>query len=137
MRVYLDTSVVLRALFNEPGRVPEWGRWEEAYASAIWRVEAARAVDRLRLTNRLTDAQVATLRREIDLVRETLHEVPLTGALLAKAAGAFPTVVGTLDALHLATALAVHEREPLDAVLTHDEQQATAARGLGLAVSGV
>ena len=49
------------------------------------------------------------------------------------------TVVGTLDAIHLTSALAVHERgnRHIDEFLTHDGQLATAARAMGFAVRGV
>jgi predicted nucleic acid-binding protein len=49
-----------------------------------------------------------------------------------------PTVLGTLDALHLATALEVKRAlAPKLVLLTHDEQLARAARASGLAVLGV
>ena len=54
-----------------------------------------------------------------------------------RASETFPTVVGTLDAIHLATALAVREVEPIDLLLTHDAQLGTAARSLGFSVLGV
>jgi hypothetical protein len=51
MTVYLDTSVVLRVLFREPNPLDMWGKWEKAVSSSLWRVEALRTVDRLRLSN--------------------------------------------------------------------------------------
>jgi hypothetical protein len=43
-----------------------------------------------------------------------------------------PTVVKTLDAIHIASALAIRDRREVDLVFaTHDTQQATAARALG------
>jgi hypothetical protein len=43
-----------------------------------------------------------------------------------------PTIVKTLDAIHLASALAIRERRGIDLLFaTHDNQQATAARALG------
>lgn len=137
MRVYLDTSVILRRLFNEPDPIPDWGRWESAFSSRIWRVEALRTVDRLRLSGALRDEDVAELRREIDLVDSTLHLVPVNEAILERAGEALPTVVGTLDALHLASALAAHKGTRLDAFLTHDQQQATAATSVGFDVRGL
>ena len=136
MKVYLDTSVILRVLFHEPDRITEWGRWTEAYSSRLWRTEALRTVERLRLEGRLTDDQMAQLRTDIDLVHETLYVVPIAESVLERASEAFPTVVGTLDAIHLASAIAVRETTPLDALLTHDYQQATAARSLGFNVRG-
>jgi hypothetical protein len=43
-----------------------------------------------------------------------------------------PTIVKTLDAFHLTTAVALRQRRAIDLLFaTHDYQQATAARALG------
>lgn len=137
MRVYLDTSVILRVLLGDSQKTSEWGQWTQAFSSRLWKTEALRTVDRLRLSGRIDDSQVASLRRDIELVDDALHIVPVTESLLARAGESFPTAVGTLDAIHLASALAVRDSAGLDRVLTHDMQQATAARSLGLNVGGV
>jgi predicted nucleic acid-binding protein len=137
MTVYIDTSVILRILFREPNPVEVWGKWDRALSSALWRVEALRNVDRLRLSGDLSDEDVADLVREIRTVHETLAIYPLTERILQRASETFPTVVGTLDAIHLATALAMRQVEPIDLLLTHDGQLATAARSVGFAVLGV
>ena len=137
MTVYIDTSVVLRILFREADPVEIWGKWNRALSSNLWRVEALRNVDRLRLASELSDEDVADLVREIQTVHETLAIYPLTERILQRASETFPTVVGTLDAIHLATALAIREVEPIDYLLTHDGQLATAARSVGFTVIGV
>lgn len=137
MTVYIDTSVILRILFREPNPVEVWGKWERAFSSNLWRVEALRTVDRLRLSGDLSDEDVADLVREIRVVHETLAIYPLIERILQRAGESFPTAVGTLDAIHLATALAIREVEPIDLLLTHDGQLATAARSLGFTVAGV
>lgn len=137
MNVYLDTSVILRVLLGDQRKTAQWGRWTRAYSSRLWKTEALRTMDRLRLTGAIDDAQVAMLRRDVDLVDDTLHIVPVTESLLTRAGESFPTVVGTLDAIHLASALVVQGSVGLDRLLTHDQQQAIAARSLGLQVDGV
>lgn len=137
MIVYLDTSVVLRVLFHEPNPVKVWGRWDSAYSSSLWRVEALRTVDRLRLSGSLSDADVANLIGDIRIVDETLSVHRLDDAIIQRASESFPTVVGTLDALHLATALKIREIQEIDAFLTHDLQLGTAARSVGFDVVGV
>jgi predicted nucleic acid-binding protein len=137
MTLYIDTSVILRVLFNEPNPIEDWARWTEAYASRLWYTEALRVVDRMRLTGTLVDKQVVQLRRDIDRIHQALHVVSVSERVLARAGDAFPTVVGTLDAIHLATALHVHEAVMLDAFLTHDTQLATAAAAVGFTVRGV
>lgn len=137
MIVYLDTSVVLRVLFHEQNPVKVWGKWDKAYSSSLWRVEALRTVDRLRLSGNLSDGEVADLARDIRIVHETLSIHPLSDRILQRASESFPTVVGTLDAIHLATALAIREFDKVDLFLTHDLRLRTAARSLGLEVLGV
>ena len=136
MIVYVDTSVVLRILLHEPKAVEIWGQWSKAYSSALWRVEALRAVDRLRLTHEISDTEVAELVRDIQITHETFAIHPMTNQILQRASETFPTVVGTLDAIHLATALSIRQIESLDLLLTHDSQLATAARSLGFQVVG-
>lgn len=137
MTVYLDTSVSLRVLFHEPNPLKLWAKWDKAYSSSLWRVEALRTVDRLRLSGDLSDREVADLVRDIRIIHETLAVRPLNDSILERASESFPTVVGTLDALHLSTALAIREFEKLDLFLTHDFQLGTAARSLGFDVLGI
>ena len=137
MNVFLDTSVILRRLLNEPNPLPDWGRWDAAYASSIWLTEAQRTVDRLRLEGRLCDEDVVRLREECRKVHAALYVVPVDEGILARAGEPFPTTVGTLDAIHLASALAVQAGTALDRFLTHDRRMALAAAGTGFAVEGV
>jgi predicted nucleic acid-binding protein len=136
MIVYLDTSVVLRILFRERNPIPIWGKWEKAYSSSVWRTEAFRTVDRLRLAGDLSDQDVADLSSEIEIIDQTLTIIPLTEEIIRSASGAFPTALGTLDALHLCSALLIRENEKIDNLLTHDKQLALAARSLGFQVIG-
>lgn len=137
MIVYLDTSVILRVLFNEPGRVASWAQWDEAYTSRLWHTEALRVADRLRLTGTIDDRQRVQLRQDIDRIHQALHIVTVSERILARAGETFPTVVGTLDAIHLATALLVREAVAINVFLTHDTQLATAAAAVGFTVQGV
>lgn len=136
MKVYLDTSVVLRVLFREPNPVTIWTKWDKAYSSSLWRVEALRTVDRLRLLHEISDSEVADLVREVQAVHDTLAIHPLDERIMQRASETFPTVVGTLDAIHLATAISVRESEGIDLLLTHDLQLGTAARSLGFKIMG-
>jgi predicted nucleic acid-binding protein len=136
MTVYVDTSIVLRILLREPNPVRIWSQWNKAYSSGLWRVEALRTVDRLRLTHEISDSEVAELVHEIQITHETFAIHPVTNQIFQRASETFPTVVGTLDAIHLATALSIREIESVDYLLTHDSQLATAARSVGFEVMG-
>jgi predicted nucleic acid-binding protein len=137
MNVYLDASVVLRKLQREPAAVLRWGHWQRAYSSALLRVEVLRAVDRNRLRGSLTDRDVSELLRNVTAIFEAVEFVALTPSVLNRAGQSFLTPLGTLDALHLATALRLVEAEGIDLILlTHDTELAIAARGVNIPVEG-
>lgn len=138
MNVYLDTSVALRHLLRSPNTLSSWGRWDRVYASALLRVEAMRTADRLRLEGLLDDERRAELTRQIGRLVESTHTVPVTEAILKRAGEPFPTVLGTLDAIHLATALAVEAHEGVHLTfLTHDGQLGLAVQSMGIPVEGI
>jgi predicted nucleic acid-binding protein len=137
MNVYLDSSVVLRKLQRESGSLAGWGGWEHAYSSELLRVEVFRTIDRTRLRGALTDREAADLADRARAIFETVEFVALTQSVLSRAAQSFLTPLGTLDALHLATALRLVELSAMDLVfLTHDAELATAARGVNFQVEG-
>ncbi len=68
---------------------------------------------------------------------EAVDLVLLQRPILGRAAEPFPTPLGTLDALHLATALVWRDRMRQELVLaTHDRGLAIAARAFGIKVLG-
>lgn len=137
MRVYLDTSVILRVLLRQPDSLASWGQWEEAYSSRLWRAEALRTVDRLRLAGEITDEEQLALRQRITRIDEALHVVEVNEAVLRRVEEGFPAVVGTLDGIHLATALLARQSGRIDRFLTHDAQLGRAAAALGFMVEGI
>jgi predicted nucleic acid-binding protein len=137
MNVYLDTSVVLRRLLRQPNALPDWGTWEEAYASVLLRVEALRTIDRLRLEGCLDDTQRVELQQQLNTLCDNLYLVSLTPEVLERASQPLPTILGTLDALHLATADLLRRQGTELTVLTHDDRLALAARSVGLPTRGV
>ena len=138
MTVYLDASVVLRALLRDGPPLDTWGRWEAAYASELLGVEARRTVDRLRLTGALDDAGVVAAMTALARIERGIQQVALSRAVLRRASLPMGTVVKTLDALHLATALLLREQLRAGLVFaTHDQQQAAAAQALGFECIGV
>lgn len=137
MIAYVDSSVVLRVLLAQPGRLSEWGRWRRAYASELLGLEVRRTIDRLRIQGALEAAEVGQALQLATAIEDGLALVSLTRTILQRAALPMATPVGTLDALHLATALMVRERSSdAPTFLTHDAQQALAARALGFQVAG-
>jgi len=122
--VYLDSSAFIKVVVEEAESAAlrellaaDGGR---RVSSALLRAEALRAVRHLG-----PEALAA--------VREGLRRVDLIAIddRILDAAGILePRVLRTLDAIHLATALAVGD--DMDVVVTYDERMVVAARLLGL-----
>ena len=112
--------------------------YERGVSSALISTESLRTLDRLRLRVKLDDAEVARRRAKILELIVSLEIVEIDATVLDRAAQPMPTELGTLDAIHLATALLWKEmtREELT-VATHDTALAVASRAHGLAVVGV
>lgn len=137
MTAFIDSSVLLRKLFGERHPLAEGTRIRRAFASRLLPVEIGRIIDRARLARDIDDQQVVDLHSELRRILRSIELRALTDAILDRAGGPMPTVVGSLDALHLATALDVAARLGERLVLaTHDEQLARAARASGLDVIG-
>lgn len=121
---YLDSSAFVKLVVEEDGsaalrrHVAEPGA--RFVSSALLRTEAMRAV------RHADPAMIASMRvalRRVDLVG-------LDDRILDAAAGLDPTVLRTLDAIHLATAMALGD--DLTAIVSYDERMLEAARFLGL-----
>jgi hypothetical protein len=122
--LYLDSSAFVKVVVRERGssalRTFLAATDARRVSSALLRAEALRAVRHLG-----PDAVAA--------VREGVRRVDLVGIddRILEAAGTLPPgVMRTLDAIHLATALAVGD--DLDAIVTYDERMIEAARLVGL-----
>jgi predicted nucleic acid-binding protein len=135
---YLDASVLLRLLLGQPDALAEWGEVEAGVASALVEVECLRALDRLRLMGGMSEEDLAERRAAVFGLMAAMEVVEVTRTVLARAAQPLPTTLGTLDALHLATALLWREQSGAELFLaTHDAALARAARASGFAVVGV
>jgi len=138
MNCYVDSSVMLRVLKGQKDAWSDWGRWEKAYSSALIRVECRRFLDRMRLEHNWTDDDVAIAGTQLRRLERTIARVRFTPAILERAAAPMPTLVKTLDAIHIATATLLRERlQPGLVFVTHDAQQAKAALALGFDCAGL
>ncbi len=138
MIAYLDASVLLRFVLAQPDRLAEWSRITRAVSSDLVRVECLRTIDRLQQMAKLDAGQVPELRAAIYELLESVETVAIGQAVLERAAQPFSSPLGTLDALHLASALLWREAVSRDLVLaTHDRALARAARASGLATIGI
>jgi predicted nucleic acid-binding protein len=137
MIVYLDASVVLRLVLGEAGALADREQYAGAVASALTEVECLRTLDRLATQGTLTSEEVADGRMAVYQLLEEVDLLDISPVVLRRAGEPFSTPLGTLDAIHLASAL--HWRDVTQSELTiatHDKALATAARASGITVVG-
>ena len=138
MIAYLDSSVILRVVLGQPGKLAEWKSVLLGVTSELAQVECLRTMDRLRLLGELTAEEAASGREAIYRIMEALEVVELSSAVMRRASQPMPAPLGTLDAIHLATADLWREGRGKDPIVaTHDKALALAARASGFRVMGV
>lgn len=138
MIAYVDSSVLLRIALGQPNALPEWRDIERGVSSALAMTESLRTLDRIRLRVNLSDLEVARRRATILALIESLELVEVDTHVLDRAAQPMPTELGTLDAIHLASALLWRDAFGADLTMTtHDKALALAAQAHGLKVLGV
>jgi len=137
MIAYLDASVALRLVLGEPNRLAKWKSVDTAIASALTEVECLRTLDRLMRLGSLSDDELVERRAAVYRLLESVEVVEVGRPVLRRASEPFSSPLGTLDAIHLATALAWRDARDADLTMaTHDKALATAARAVGLEVIG-
>jgi uncharacterized protein len=134
---YLDTSALLRIVLREAGAIEDLRSYEALVSNELIVVESARTIDRLRIQGSLTPDEAADRVRAVNEWLEAIDLVLLRPAVLSRASEPMPVAIGTLDAIHLATALTWRDRVgPLSQMATHDSTLGTAARIFGFEVRG-
>lgn len=137
MIAYVDSSVVLRIALVEPNPLAEWRLIRRAVVSALVQVECLRTMDRLRIRRGLPVADAAIRRAALFRALAGTEVVEPDQRVLARASQPMSAPLGTLDAIHLATALLWREKTGVDPIMaTHDVALALAARASGLHVLG-
>jgi len=135
---YLDSSVLLRIVVGQEDRLAEWGEIAAGVTGALTEVECLRTLDRLRILRSISDAALAVRREAVFRLLRSVEIVATTRAVLERASLPAPTALGTLDAIHLASAMLWRERAKTELVMaTHDRGLARAARACGLTAIGI
>ena len=138
MIAYLDSSVLLRIVLGQPGALTSWRAMQTPVSSRLAEVESLRALDRLRLRSGVSGEQIASRREAVFRFLRAVEIVEVSYPVLARASQPLPTDLGTLDSIHLASALLWREMNQADLIMaTHDEALGLAARACGLRVVGL
>jgi len=117
--VYVDTSVFGRVMLDEPDKQAierDLAGFDQTVASRLLTVE-------LRRVGRREDSLKAA-----NTILNGVQLIPLDESVLTAAETISPTNVGTLDAIHLATAVRLAKDGELNALMTYDKRLADGAR---------
>jgi predicted nucleic acid-binding protein len=137
LNAYFDSSIFLRLVLGEPGKLPAWKDYDLRITSDLAEVECLRTLDRLRIRHGLSQEEITNRREALYILLETTERIEICRSILNRASQTFPVELGTLDAIHLSTALVWRDEQESELVFaTHDKALALAARSLGFKVAG-
>lgn len=129
--------MVLRKLFGEPDSLREWVSIRKAFSSRLLVIECHRTIDRLRLIRNVTMEVIVERLEGLEKILSHVGILPMTEEILSRAEQPFSTPLGTLDGIHLATALAWRRQGNDFTFATHDRELALAARADGFPIMGM
>ena len=127
--IYLDTSVALAQVLAED-RCPPASLWDQALVSSrlleyeVWVRIHARKLH-------------ATHGEAVRLLLGRVAFLELVAPILTRALDPFPTVVRTLDALHLSSMLFLSKQKQEFELASYDERMLDAAGALGISIANL
>lgn len=135
---YLDSSVVLRLVLSQPDALAAELEHAIAATSELTRLECLRVLDRIRLQGTHSPDELLAMREVLARLLQRCEILQVNPITFRQAGAPLPVPLGTLDALHLASAIqfAATVDEPVT-IATHDLQLARAAQAMGFEVFGV
>lgn len=138
MIAYVNSSVLLRLALGQQNALLEWRQIDRGVSSALISTESLRTLDRLRIRASLSDIEIAKRRGTILNLIDSLELIEIDSIVLDRAAQPMPTELGTLDAIHLASALLWKDATGVQPTMaTHDAALGLAAQAHGIAVIGL
>jgi uncharacterized protein len=136
--VYVDSSVVMRIVMQQPNTLAGLDAFEARATSWLTQTECLRTLDRARLTDALADDDLLERAAIVHVLLRRMRRVAVSRSVLERAGAALPHPLKALDAIHLATALRLRESVRTDLVYaTHDRFQGRTAAALGFDVIGL
>jgi predicted nucleic acid-binding protein len=137
MMTYVDSSVVLRFVLEQPGTLVEVEAIPDRVTSHLTLVECLRTIDNARLRNDIAEAEYLARRQAVYGKLRGMGRISPTRSILLRAGLGFPVPLKTLDAIHLATAMQLRDRRDDELVFaTHDQRLGRAAAALDFDVIG-
>ena len=137
MNIYLDSSALIKRYIHETGSekvLNLCAQADQLFLSVLCVPEAVSTFCRLKRERRMTEEIYQLLKIDLQEDLQQTHLVEMTEEILETSVLCLEkSPMGTLDAIHLATAL----KAGCDLYLSSDIQQQKAARVMGLKVEAV
>ncbi len=134
MKIYLDSSWLLKVLLQQ-GAVKPLPEGAQVFSSVLLQVECRRTLDRYYKRQLIAAVTFARLSQQLSQYMEFFHLLEVNQEIALRASEPFSTPLGTLDALHLASAIKIREAEGGGlAFATFDNELAIAAMAHGFAI---
>lgn len=136
--LYLETSALVQAYVENEAEIHavlhSARRGRKLYTSALTELEVRRAILRLQHEARLTRTAAAETPADVLQLLQHAAVVPVGQAVLARAGDVFPLPLRSLDAVHVATAVLLHQRREVEQVvmLSRDKRVRDNAAALGM-----
>lgn len=128
MIAYVDSSVLLRLLLNQAGKFKRFSSIEYPVSSRLLKAECLRTLDRARCSGFITEDKHIKSVSELYTVLEYFEFIDISQPVLERVGSSFGVALGTLDAIHLSSAILWQESTQKTSVfLTHDAMLAKAA----------
>lgn len=105
MNAYIDSSVVLRFIFGEKNPLQMPKDLKYTISSEILKIKCFRTIDHMRHSLTLSDDDIAEKYALLHNAINTIRFVKLDHSIVERSSQPFPTVIKTLDAIHLSTAI--------------------------------
>lgn len=132
MVAYLDSSVVLRHILLGENAIIRALEFPRIVSSELIEIECRRVLHRYRLAGELIDENLAEATERLNRVLDGIDILEMTKPVKQRAMDPFPVSIGTLDALHVSTALMVADSTEGLSLFSHDRAMNLCVRSLGL-----
>ena len=133
---FLDSSVILRVILNEPHQLKEFKQVEKGFCSQIAKLECLRTLDRLHFSIRANEKEILSWREIFYEIYAKLTVIPVTAQVIDLASQPLGFSLKSLDAIHLITCQLLQRSVTQMPMFTHDTKLAAAVKSIGIKVFG-
>ena len=133
MICYVDSSILLRFLLSGDDTLAKALEFEIIGSSELIRIECNRVLLRYRLEGLVDDIVLRDAGNNLEKILSGFYLIGINRAVKQRASEAFPTVIGTLDAIHLSSAVLWREHADDEIlIMTFDKQMSVCAGAIGM-----